>query len=432
DDNPDVLLVILDTVRRDHVTPCNPESNLTPQLEQFARTGTTFCRMVTPGSWTLPVHGSIFTGLLPRQHGADFVDTRKAELKMGEFWVNALRDGLPTLAEIYAEAGYQTILVSENPVLDPGTGITRGFEIIRLGRSFEIEEGGSAFEFLEGIIEEYDRVSKPRFIVVNLSEAHEPYEKSTGEYRKIALFEKPTEESLFHRFVLDEMEPSEEKRFIRELREAYAIGVRKADEDFAEVLSLLREYEWVDDGSLIAVTSDHGEHLGEYRLLDHGRSVHRVNNDVFAVIKLPNSRRIDEPVDRVVQSQDLFPTLLRWSGLEVPKNEYASDLFAPSGEGIAITTSEPDATWQKLTDGRLGRHFLLSLQRDELRVVRIDDREITGQRVPGLLPIEQPAEPPPDLAHAAEALEIKPLGEASPVEIDEELRRTLKSVGYLE
>ncbi|MBW1872288.1 MAG: sulfatase-like hydrolase/transferase, partial [Deltaproteobacteria bacterium] len=64
-ERPTVLLVIMDTVRRDRITPCGYKKPTTPNLEKLAGRGTTFCNMLTPGTWTLPVHASIFTGRFP-------------------------------------------------------------------------------------------------------------------------------------------------------------------------------------------------------------------------------------------------------------------------------------------------------------------------------------------------------------------------------
>ena len=66
-----VLFVVLDTVRKDHLTPYGYDRPTTPNLAEFADEATVFESAVAPAPWTLPVHASMFTGLYPSQHGAD-------------------------------------------------------------------------------------------------------------------------------------------------------------------------------------------------------------------------------------------------------------------------------------------------------------------------------------------------------------------------
>ncbi len=96
---------------------------------------------------------------------------------------------------------------------------------------------------------------------------------------------------------------------------AYAWAVHHSDVELGEVLDSLRSHGWLDRSeSFLVVTSDHGEFLGEHHLLDHGRTVDPEDVDVFAVVRgagfPPGSRD-----GSLVQSQDLFPTLLAAAGL---------------------------------------------------------------------------------------------------------------------
>ncbi|QLK26525.1 sulfatase [Natrinema zhouii] len=120
-----VLFVVLDTVRKDHLGPYGYERETTPQLSRFAAEATVFESTVAPAPWTLPVHASLFTGQYPSQHGAD----------QGSSY---LKDET-TLASILSAAGYDTACYSSNAWITPYTGLTDGFD-----------EQDSFFEVLPG------------------------------------------------------------------------------------------------------------------------------------------------------------------------------------------------------------------------------------------------------------------------------------------
>ena len=113
-EKPDVVLVVIDTLRADAVdwTPLNPS---TPGLAALAQTGVRFDSAIASAPWTLPAMASLFTGLLPSQHGA--VDR-----------LHALPDDAVTLAEQFRAAGYQTAAFTGGAFLDPGYGLAQGFE----------------------------------------------------------------------------------------------------------------------------------------------------------------------------------------------------------------------------------------------------------------------------------------------------------------
>ena len=109
-----VLFVVMDTVRADHLTPYGYDRETTPGLADFATEATVFEEAVAPAPWTLPVHASLFTGMYPHQHGAD--------------QENPYLDGATTLAETLSAAGYDTACYSSNAWITPYTHLTDGFD----------------------------------------------------------------------------------------------------------------------------------------------------------------------------------------------------------------------------------------------------------------------------------------------------------------
>ncbi|MHC4946157.1 MAG: sulfatase-like hydrolase/transferase, partial [Planctomycetota bacterium] len=277
---PTIVLVVLDTVRRDRVQPCGYPLPTTPNLVKLAARGTTFCGMVAPGSWTLPVHASIFTGRIPTDHGADFAPDGAPVPGLEVLSVASLPPELPTLGEQFRDVGYQTVLVSGNPVLHPSIGLARGFELIHVASEFGLGPAADIYPAAERILTggEIDR-STPLFLFVNIATAHGPFERVPAavdwlpETREVIDLFRPLPKPLFWRFHTGAMETHEEDAFLADLRAAYDWGVRLADDALGRILFLLEREGWLDDRSLIAITSAHGELLGEHHLLDHGRTV---------------------------------------------------------------------------------------------------------------------------------------------------------------
>ena len=112
----DVLLLIVDSLRARSLRLMGAPAGVpTPGLSRLMRDGTFFSRAYAPDCWTLPAHVSMFTGLLPSEHGAHFQHM-------------AYEGSAPTLAELFSDAGYATEITTRNPVLDGSLpGVTRGF-----------------------------------------------------------------------------------------------------------------------------------------------------------------------------------------------------------------------------------------------------------------------------------------------------------------
>jgi uncharacterized sulfatase len=113
---PNLLFIILDTTRRDRLMPYQQTRETTPELAAFAQRGTRFERAVAPAQWTIPAHGSLFSGLYPGQHGL-----HQASLR--------IRDDAPLLAERLRARGYHTVAFCNNPLVGViNHGLQRGFD----------------------------------------------------------------------------------------------------------------------------------------------------------------------------------------------------------------------------------------------------------------------------------------------------------------
>src|SRR2546430_1237807 len=113
--SPNVVLITLDTVRPDHLSLYGYWRPTSPNLDRWARQGVVFDNAVSASSWTLASHASIFTGLLPHQHGAD--------------WGRPLDTSRWTLAQVLRSRGYETAGFTSNLEYgEAGWGLGQGFE----------------------------------------------------------------------------------------------------------------------------------------------------------------------------------------------------------------------------------------------------------------------------------------------------------------
>jgi arylsulfatase A-like enzyme len=279
---PNVLLVVLDTVRADHMSLYGYERPTSPRLTDFAATATRYDRAQAAAPWTLPSHASIFTGLYPFEHGAHTYE--KSELKKkGIGAVLPLSKQHLTLTEYLAdEHDYETGAVVANKVfLGRKFGVGQGFD-------FYDNEGGMDEEIHARGLAWLDGVSKddPWFLFLNLMDAHRPY--NCVEHPDFPYHGPPSRSAE----VMKKLHPLSAKRKTlppedqQALVDMYDTALANQDLALGALFDALAERGRLDD-TLIIITADHGEFLGEHDLLEHSRDIYQGTIGVPLVVKLP-------------------------------------------------------------------------------------------------------------------------------------------------
>lgn len=441
-ERPDVVLIVLDTVRVDRVGACGGSRGTTPYFDELSSRGALFCEGTTPGSWTLPVHASIFTGELPVVHKAHFILEPEEILPGFEvMWMSKMREDLPTLAELFSEAGYRTVLVSGNPILHPSLGVTRGFDVTKIAEGFETGDAARVADDVTDVLETSSDAGKPLFLVVNIILAHGPFEQdpSIDPRRQLPenfnVYSRPIENSLFYRLANGRMPGPERRTLLALLREAYDRGVRLADDDLRETMKALADHGISAETDTIVITSDHGEHLGEYGLLDHGRSVVDEDIDTFALALGPGF----SPGARsavLFQSQDLYPSLLRAAGIQGERKPWSipiqEQLAGKGHDRTAVTISYPDRFWELASNGRFGIHRAIAVRSGSERVYWINGVFLDGP-VPwaGSKPVD-PSAIPEELRRQVRRLATEMHVEGEAAAAPDELKESLRGLGYLQ
>ncbi len=273
-----VLLVVLDTVRADHLSVYGYERETTPRLERLAARGVTFERAMSTSPWTLPAHSSLFTGRYVHELSAGYR--------------TALDDTDPTLAEAFAAAGYATAgFVGNVRYAGRGTGLGRGFaEYVdyqttpalllmstAVGRfAAHLRRGPIASQMLrvgaDAVCTAFEdwvarRGERPFFAFLNLFDAHTVY-LPPADYA--ARFGPPAanpwnwDRDARHRSAAE----------LQGFRNSYDALLAYIDARLDRTLSQLKQT-GVLDRTLVVVTGDHGEHFGEHGLLGHANSLYQ-------------------------------------------------------------------------------------------------------------------------------------------------------------
>ncbi|HEV2245374.1 MAG TPA: sulfatase, partial [Terriglobia bacterium] len=322
---PNLVFIVLDTVRADHLSSYGYSRPTTPNLDRLARRGVLFENAISPSSWTLASHASMFTGLLPHQNGAD--------------WWLPLPAGPRTLAEALQWSGYRTAGFAANfDYCQRGWGIGRGFDIYRddsesLQRNLAGTLLGTAliqpayqsffrFDYLERQdARETNREafrwlrrppSSPYFLFVNYFDVHVPYLTSPPFDRRFGKIP----DKLVHK-LFDALQGPDPPRGITPDEQAALIAAYDNCLAFldAQVGRLLDFLDNTPQGrnTIVIITSDHGEEFGEQGFYSHGYNLYREAVHVPLIIAGPGVPK-DVRVSHLVRTRDLFSTVLDLAG----------------------------------------------------------------------------------------------------------------------
>lgn len=466
---PDVVLVVLDTVRASSLTTHGYQRDTVPALSALAHEGTLFSDATSPSTWSLPSHASLFTGRYPSSHGAH-----------GESV--ALDQRYPTLAQVLQSRGYETYCFTSNAWISDGLGLTRGFawqdgtwkEVAGAGRNFAFiyrlldgiglaggDKGGARVaDNFARFVGARPRDARPMFVFLNFIEAHFPYhqipndyaqrytDRSLGELEEISMALMAQQFGGPGRPLAQAQQPA---------IDMYDGGIQYTDVLLSRVVEALRARGRLDE-TVLVVLADHGEILGEHGgFFGHGPSLYQHVIGVPFVVRYPPSIPAGLRVDTPVSTVAAFATILDLAGIEPPPTLQVGSL-APLARGQAharpgpvlsermIATAmgvpakaAPDpqmrgdlryrlyrsGSW-KLVERSDGMRFLYDLSRDPQ-----ERNDLAASRPDRLAALREELETVRiDLALPALDAELA-TGDAAP-DLDEATSERLRQLGYIE
>jgi arylsulfatase A-like enzyme len=346
-DRPNIVFVVWDTVRADHLGLYGYQRPTTPFLDKWAQDARVYDDCITVGSTTVPSHSSMFTGLLPTEHGTS-----------NEKYV--LSDEFETLAELLRAAGYGTYMFSANPFVSEwkeNASLTQGFDTVEHPWSERYYD--RAIRITLSKVKPYDRSNplaerirtgkplihwnvkasgelaqqgvkswlgqqdpdRPFFIFLNYMEAHAPLLPSDEHRLKMMSPEQVRASYNVNRhfmpvwsyvFGLENYTPEE----IALTAATYDAAILELNILFQNLIGAL-EADGRLENTIVVLLGDHGDQLGEHHMLDHQFSVYEPLMHIPLVVYYP--KRFAPGRDpRPVMNLDLFPTLLELAGLKPP------------------------------------------------------------------------------------------------------------------
>ena len=300
-ERPNLVLIVVDTLRADWTTPYGFERDTSPELNAWARGGVLFERVRAQSSWTKISMASLMTSLWPRSHG-----------------ITQAQDGLAesavTLAEVLRDAGYATYGVQTNGWLHQSFGFHQGFDRYmfpkggghpRLGQPSLWPHADRVYEEAVRLLDAHDR-ERPFFLYLHFMDVHE--------YAA----------------------PPSFKTFGTDSRGAYLAAVRWVDDAVRRIREKLTAAGYLEQ-TVLVFAADHGETFGEHGVHGHARNV------LTPVVWVPLVLRFPFRVEPVriatqVRNVDIAPTLLDLAGIPASGNFEGASLM-PLLTGAA---TEPD------------------------------------------------------------------------------------------
>jgi arylsulfatase A-like enzyme len=378
---PNVLVVVVDTLRADAVGTCGRTGSTTPALDALAARGLCFAQAVSQSAWTLPSVASLLTGLPPRMHGALGQDERDQSQEQARWGV--LGDGPVTWAEVAAHAGVTTVGVSSNPLVSRGTNVAQGFEtFVELPWDPDGHDWPAATDVNAAFLDWLRANRTHRFAgYLHYMEPHDPYTPPDPPAPPPGV-RPAVARGWIHDIAKQvnwEHAPPLSPAEVAHLRDRYDGEVRAWDRALGALLAGLESL-GVADRTIVIVTADHGEEFQEHGRLKHGSHLYEELVHVPLVLAgpgIPAGTRTD-----LVQGIDLFPTVAGILGATVPAGLAGHTLLSAAGErAVVIETAAgigPDGKPIDLTSVRTSRWKLIetpALARVELYDLADDPHE---------------------------------------------------------
>jgi arylsulfatase A-like enzyme len=394
--SPNVIVIVLDAGRFDYLSCYGFPEKITPNIDKLAERGILFENATTVAPWTVPSHASMFTGLYPNQHLANW-DTLR------------IKEGIPTIFDILRSKGYRVAsFVANDTLIYPCQLFGKEADIYGLSR---YGRGKDASGFMDGFSAEdsnCDRITDfflqwlkkdvkgPFVLYFNYYDLHSKYD-ARQPYRSkyISSEDEIVLAKIGDRFNLHFREMNREvvvtKDQIRALRNLYKAKMAMIDENIGKVVDALDKNSLLED-TIIIITSDHGDTLGDhtYPSFHHQFSIYnaltRIPLIIYSEKFTPLAKRVSVPL---IQNIDIFLTILDLCGIDKslwlkssPAVSLSRYIFEDSEEkprewAIAMYEAPKRfVDWNKQKVNPAYIRKLLAIQNEKYKLIFSDDGKI--------------------------------------------------------
>jgi|GEM_PF-2275591 len=394
---PNIIVVVIDTLRADHLGSYGYWRDTSPRIDALARKGILFENHYSTTSWSTAAVASLFTGLYPSQHGCvDFTGLY-------------LPSQLDTFAEILKRAGYRTVAVSGNPLLSVKSGFAHGFDSFNEKCFGAIYYRGGECMTDQGIADTGG--GQPELLFLQYFDPHAPYDAP------------PPEMGMYRGWPSEQPNPGAVMQFIIN---RYDEEIRYEDRQISRLLDYLKSTGWLNN-AVIIITADHGEELADHGRVTHGYTVYEEVIHVPLIIVGPGALE-NRRVKGLTSSIDLLPTILAAAGVIAPPRTQGNNLLAnptPARPYVIADVLEQTALrtpqWKLIGDNKRRKEELYDMQSDPHEL-----RDVAAQHPDTRLQLHRDM-----VAVIAELSKVKsPRPHARAIEI--QFHRRLKALGYIQ
>jgi len=326
---PNVVLIVIDTLRADHLHGYGYGRETSPNLDRLMAAGARFDAAIAISSWSAPSHTTIVTGVPTHRHRVfDFPDR--------------IADGVEPLASLFKQRGYATALFSTHLSLHTSVGrLTEGIDeslILANEKDAEVLEAARSWSKAQ---------DRPFFLYIALMGPHAPYTKYPAGDDETYFTDAPPGAERTYPFSeewwtgeggIPKSVQLEDRHDVGFYVNRYDRAIRYTDELVGELLDDLRDAGLLDD-AVLAVTSDHGEGLGDHDYFAHEVHLYDFLIRVPLIVVKPGVIEPGTRVEGAVGHVDIAPTLLGLAGLPVPGWMLGRDLSPDLSQGRPI---DPD------------------------------------------------------------------------------------------
>ncbi|HEY0710986.1 MAG TPA: sulfatase, partial [Polyangia bacterium] len=314
-----IFVWMVDTLRADKVRAFNPKTRVeTPNYDAFAADATRFAWAQVPGTWSLPSHSSILTGVYPSVHKATAHTAR-------------LSREVPFVAELMKKGGYKTGLFSSNGYVSGKWGFDRGWDEVR---NFIRESLPNGAEYLWKTARTWldlpGNKGKPTFLYLATVEPHviyNPRKEFLERYWKKPYTGpiKPNQSGVQLGYIKSgKLKINDnDKKYLEALHDA---EITQSDAAFGAFLADLKARN-VYDKTAIIVISDHGDEFWEHGDVGHAQGVYQELVHIPLIVRAPGVFPTGKVVEADVEAMDVFPTMLDLAGLPVPPGTQGMSLL---------------------------------------------------------------------------------------------------------